>query len=334
MRYREASLEADSGALKLRGTAIAYGVATGPPKLAYRELVRAGAFGNVADLDIVMNVQHVRSRAIARTGGGGLILYDSPTELKYEAVLPPTREAEDVVRLVRDRVLRGASIEFAVPANGERVINGTVNVEKARLSGLAVVDDGAYSEATVEARAELRAEGQGITGAFFYNIPHIISDRAAVDDGLRIRQARKSMVSSGAFDFGIQDGTREISLLAGRSYDRPLASRLAGTLELDDTPEALRFSVATLPNTTYVSDLRSEIASGAGTFGVQPIYTIPPESAVAAAVIEVEETGNPGIFIEIVREAILTAIAIVTRAPRGNPGMVALRQDRRRLLWL
>ena len=195
------------------------------------------------------------------------------------------------------------------------------------------MDSPAYVGSVIEARAELRADGQGITGAFFYDVPHVTSDRAAFYDGVRVRQARKSQVSPGAFRFAIEDATREINLLAGRSYDRPLGSKMAGTLRLEDAEDALRFSVDTLPSTSYVNDLRAEIASGASTFGVQPLYTIPPASVVPGAVIEVEEAGNPGVFIEVVREAILVALAIVTRAPRGNPGAVSLRQERR-FLWV
>ena len=292
----------------------------------------ARAFGDVDAIDATLNVQHRRDRAIARTGGGGLVLVDSPSELRFEAELPQTREAEDTVRLVRSGVLRGSSIEFGVPQGGEKVMDGIVTVERARLAGLAVVDSPAYQDSLIEARAEIRRAGQGIEGSFFYDTPTVISDRAS--DDLRVRQARKSQVSPGAFAFAINDPTREISLLAGRSYDRPLGSKLAGTLELEDGPEALRFSVATLPSTSYVNDLRAEIASGAGTFGVSPLYTIPPASVVPNAVFEVEEAGNPGIYIEVIREAVLTALAIVTRAPRGNAGDVALRQARRRLLWL
>ena len=335
-RFREGSLEADGGALRLRGTAIVYGSIAGPPKLAYREQIRAGAFGDVSGIDAILNVQHRRDRAIARTQGGGLELIDSPTELRFVATLPETREAVDTVNLVRSGVLRGSSIEFGVPQGGEKVVGGIVTIVRAMLTGIGVVDSPAYADSGIEARAEIRAEGQGIVGAFFYDTPTIISDRAA-DDGLRVRQARKSQVSPGAFRVRHRTTLSERypcwqgALTTGRS-----ARKLAGTLELEDTPEALRFSVATLPNTSPTSTTceprlhRARVRSAC-----QPLYSIPPESAVASAVIEIEEVaGNSGVFIEVVREAVLTAIAIVTRAPRGNAGEIALRQSRRRLLWL
>ena len=54
------------------------------------------------------------------------------------------------------------------------------------------------------------------------------------------------------FAFAIQDETREINLLLGRDYDKPLASKQAGTLNLIDTPEGLEFAVDALPDTSYV----------------------------------------------------------------------------------
>ena len=57
----------------------------------------------------------------------------------------------------------------------------------------------------------------------------------------------------------------EVQLLAGRAYDKTLASLRMGTLVLDDTADALRFNVARLPATTYAADLRAGMAAGAAT---------------------------------------------------------------------
>ena len=136
----------------LEGVAIRYGdVARFPWG---RERITGGAFGDIASLDVVLNVQHDRGRPIARTGGGGMTLADSPEELRIDAMLPETREADDALALVRAGVLRGLSIEFValeeVQASGVRVIRS------AMLTGVAVVDSGAYPASQVEARkAEL-----------------------------------------------------------------------------------------------------------------------------------------------------------------------------------
>ena len=63
-------------------------------------------------LDVILNIQHDRGKPIARTDGGGLVLTDSPQSLRIAATLNETRQCEDVLTLVRDRVLRGLSVEF------------------------------------------------------------------------------------------------------------------------------------------------------------------------------------------------------------------------------
>ena len=60
--------------------------------------------------------------------------------------------------------------------------------------------------------------------------------------------------------------------------------------------------------------------------------------------LEAEE-GNPEVYVEVIHEALLTAVAILNRAPLGSPGLIEVRHDlveqdeppappRRRLLWL
>ena len=162
---------------------------------------------------------------------------------------------------------------------------------------------------------------------FHYDRDLIISDRAE----MRQRSTRKSRVRPGAFDFAIEDETREIQALIGRQYDQPIGSRLAGTLEIENSAEALTFRVAQLPDTGYVRDFRAQQATGAATFGVSPLYRIPPPETVPNAVTIVPEPDNPGVAIQVVNQAVLTALAIVPRPPRGNPGAV---QTRRRRVWL
>ena len=290
-----------------------------------RETFLPGAFGpNVSGLDAILRVQHSRDRAIARTPAT-LQLIDGPDALRMFATLPETREADDALTLVRAGVLRGLSPEFR--AFDAPIIDGVRTVRRAGLLGLGLVDQPAYLGSTVEARAfEIRQDGDGLAGAFYYDVDTITSDRAEV----RQSSTRKSRVRPGAFNFALEDDTREIQLLMGADYDRPLASKLAGTLELDDGPEALAFRVERLPDTSYVRDFRAQLATGAAAFGVRPLYRIPPAETVADAVSIVPEVGNPGVNIEVVNQAVLTGLAVVSRAPRGNPGQVA----RRRRVWL
>lgn len=145
---RVVELRAGPDGRGLSGVAVRYGdVAPG-----FSERFEAGAFGDdVGAADVVLNVQHVRSRPLARTGGGGLSLVDGPDALRMAVSLPVTREADDVLSLVRAGVLRGLSVEFRAIA--EREEGGVRVIERAALSGLAVVDRPAYPASTVAARA-------------------------------------------------------------------------------------------------------------------------------------------------------------------------------------
>ena len=131
--------------LQLSGTAIRYGdVATLPFG---KEAIDSGAFGNLEDSDLILNRQHDRGKPLARTGGGGLIIEDSSTELKLRADLPDTEPAREAITLVRSGVLRGFSIEFR--ALREYVKDRVVHVAEGRLFGISLVDRPAYPESQV-----------------------------------------------------------------------------------------------------------------------------------------------------------------------------------------
>ena len=281
-----------------------------------------GAFGDVTRADVILNTHHERARPLARTGGGGLELIDTREALTIRATLPITQDANDTIALILGGVLRGLSLEFLSEA--ERMEGDTRIIERATLSGLAVVDRPAYSDSLVQARAELRRGGRGISGSFYYG-----RNRVTSASGKR----RKRRVEPGAFGFSLDDHSREISLLLGRDYDRPLASRLAGTLRLEDTREALRFDVDTLPDTSYVRNYRAIVESGSAVYGVDALFQIPPPDVVPNAVKIVPDTETPEVEVEVIHEAVLTALAVVTRQPRGNPGAVEPRQKRRQI-WL
>ena len=176
----------------------------------------------------------------------------------------------------------------------------------------------------------------GWRGAFFYDQDTIISDRQSPESRRRDR-VRKQRVKPGAFTFALEAADREINILLGRDFDRALGSKLANSVVFDDGPDALRFRVETLPATTYVQDFRAQLAAGSALFGVAALYRIPPPEAVPEATEIVPEPDNPDVNIEIVNEAVLTALAVVARAPRGNSGEIARRAEpdkARRRLWL
>ena len=161
--YRFADFEFRAGAEgspgTLTGTAMRYGdVAMLPGGV--RERFEPGAFGaDVERADVMANWQHARASPLGRTGGGGLTLTDAPAALRVELVLPDTAAGRDVAELAARRVLRGFSVEFRAAV--DRFEAGVRVVQRAALSGLAVVDRPAYGDslAALQARA---ARGSGI----------------------------------------------------------------------------------------------------------------------------------------------------------------------------
>ena len=146
----DCELRADSGGRTLTGVVVRYGDRAS--LYGFTELVRAGAFSFD---DVILNVQHDRGRALARTGGG-LTLQDGPDRMTMRAALPETREADDVLALVRSGVLRGLSVGMKVDRDEWRRVGGRDRriVTKAVIRHIAVVDTPAYRDSSVQARAK------------------------------------------------------------------------------------------------------------------------------------------------------------------------------------
>lgn len=156
IEYRFAEFRADAitGERTLSGVAMPYGSLA--QLRGFRERFEPRAFGDLSSADVTLNVQHDRGRVIARTGAGGLSLLDGSAALEIRAKLPDTREAADVLTLIRAGVLRGLSVEFAIPDGGDRFradAEGPIRtVSRAGLLAVAVVDKPAYGGAGVNAR--------------------------------------------------------------------------------------------------------------------------------------------------------------------------------------
>ena len=301
MEYRfTPELRADGRALE--GTAIRYGDIARLGSV--RERFEPRSVTPAAD-GVILNVQHDRNRPLARTGErGGLELLDSSDALRLRAALPNTREADDTLELVRRGVLRGLSVEFDIIR--ERWDGMLRIVERALLSGIGVVDRPAYPQSAVHARRD--ATGARVGGFIAYGAPIVVG----VPSGER-QAATKEMWMPGAFDYAIEDSTREINLVLG-GYDRPLASKMAATLNLETSAAGVAFD-APLPATTYASDFIAASSSGAAAFRAVPRFSIPPRAGAVAF----EEEAGTGAVIRVINEAVLSAIVIATRGPRGAP---------------
>lgn len=189
--------------------------------------------------DVKLNLQHQRTTLLTRTGAG-LELIDGPDALRMVAALPDTTAARDAVELVRAKVLQGLSVEFN--ARQERLENGDRVVSRAILSGVGIVDDGAYASAIVEARRR---------GGF--------SLRSRIPAGRRV-----SCMCSGsgtkwariigpamrkAFDTAFRDASKVIA--ARNNYGSPLAAVQRGNMRgriLDDGDGEVTIDLPTGPD--------------------------------------------------------------------------------------
>ena len=104
--------------------------------------------GSIVYDDVMVNVQHIRSNAVARSEGGGLELTDGAQDLRASVQLPQTTLGMDTYKLIELRVLRGFSAEFQ--AIEEEWDGSERTIRQARLSGIGIVDNGAYAGATIE----------------------------------------------------------------------------------------------------------------------------------------------------------------------------------------
>lgn len=164
---------------------------------------------------------------------------------------------------------------------------------------------------------ELRRAGDGshrLRGRFPYGKAAVLSD------GGRTGRPRKEVIAPKAFSYRVDRPGEDIHLLVGHSYDRPLASRGAGTLELRDTADALTFEATITREIAETSHGRDALALiGAGlAVGISPGFRIPPERAVPEAEkIEEEpdepEEGNHRAIIRTILAALLYEMSIVTR---------------------
>ena len=156
---------------------------------------------------------------------------------------------------------------------------------------------------------ETRQDGRRISGTFRYGSTAIRSDRGRV---------RKERIGKRAFGYAI-DGegrTAELDLLVGHDFDRPLARRGNGTLEVKDGEDSMSF-MAELPapelQPTYMKDavLMLENRSFGG---ISPGFRVPPAGTVPNAEELIPDPEVSGIFIRQINQAILYEISLVTRA--------------------
>ncbi len=164
-----------------------------------------------------------------------------------------------------------------------------------------------------EGGLELRKRASGalaLHGRFPYG------KRAVLSDGGRTGRPRKEAFAPRAFAYRVERPEEDIHLLIGHSYDRPLASRGAGTLDLTDSDDALTFAATLTPDMQEVSYVRDFLAAmRAGLIvGISPGFRIPPERAVKdAEKVEEENPAEGTALIRTIFAALLYELSVVTR---------------------
>lgn len=149
---RRVEIRADTDGRRISGTVVRYGDVADIGGY-FREEFRAGS---ITATDVVLNAYHDSRHPLARTDGGGLEVRDTSEAMRFEAELPDTSAATDVLTLVQRRVLRGASIEMDVVRDEWRDAGRHRIIHEARMSGIAIVSTPAYGNSEIEAFREVR----------------------------------------------------------------------------------------------------------------------------------------------------------------------------------
>ena len=164
-----------------------------------------------------------------------------------------------------------------------------------------------------------------LAGRFPYGAMATMSDRGRV---------RKGSFAPRAFRFTFeQEPERRIDLLVGHDFNRPIASRQAGSLVVEDGPDALVFT-ATLPEDPPYWVIEAERAVSASLMtGISPGFRVPPRSVVPNAETLIDEPGNPGVQVRQINHALLRELYLVTNLSYED-STVELRDDQDRTEYL
>lgn len=140
------------------------------------------------------------------------------------------------------------------------------------------------------------AGGVRIGGRFPYGVVTELSKR------------HREIIAPRAFASRIDAG-EDVHLLIHHDYDRPLASRAAGTLDLQDSETALTFEARIAPELArapYVEDFLAGLEAGL-VRGLSPGFRVPSEAGAE----EVRSEGDT--LVRTVRKAELFELSGVTR---------------------
>lgn len=185
---------------------------------------------------------------------------------------------------------------------------------------------------------EVRRQDDGavrLRGKFPYGRP------ATLSDGGRTGRPRKEVIGPRAFGYRIttpseHGGKKDIHLLSGHDFGRPLASVRSGTLDLRDGDDAVSFTATIseeMQATSYVKDVLAAIAAGLAV-GLSPGFRLPPKRAVAESEKVEDEGSDPArgmhnAIIRTVLAALLYEFSVVTRPAYSEAQIEARNWDTR-----
>lgn len=301
----------------LAGAALVYGDVSPD----YRERFVPGALRHGGRVDV--NLQHDPSVVLARNA----ILSDRPRALEVRAELPADSAA---LALVRRGALNAFSIEFRALRESRE---GDVRViQDAELTGLALVDRGAYPQSVAEVRARRgRTLRQRIPGK--RNVECRCSG-----PGCRFARFMQEAMQD-AFDVNWNKATSEI-LAVRNGYAGPLASKSAGTLRasLDGDDAIVEVDLPTGPD----GDAVLRAIEDTGAVIARPFLDT---DASDGTIESLRAAGGEG-YTMVYRRAVVRSIVVgATDAREGwpvpelvpTPGMDRERsapEPRRRRVWL
>ena len=108
---------------------------------------------------------------------------------------------------------------------------------------------------------------------------------------------------------------RNIHVLAGHSYDRPMGDMLRSGARVTSTREALEFEVELPPDGDqpgYMRDVVNMIRAGL-IGGISPGFRVPPRAVVPNGERLEAEPGNEAVQVRVIENAVLSELSIVTR---------------------
>ena len=281
----------------------------------FTERVNAGAFDGYDESRMVMNIQHDRRQPLARPDTEYLDLTNDSNSFGMRLRYPPTDYGRRAKELVDVGILRGLSVEMIVPDDGESWNARERTINRATLVGFGLVDIPAYG-GSVLARSSLPTEvsgefplanhrALGVKGSFVWDAISVVSTQ--------LRRAVR--FAPGSLD--IQ--TMPITLLAGNSFNDPLAATGAGSLDVKLTGRGLEWSAKRLAPTQKGKDTQALFRNKLIT-GFRIGYVAEDEHVDQSKV----EIGGMEYDLETVRQGLLCDIRL-TSDGTGGAGKVSRR---------